>query len=218
MSLATVDLTGVEILAAGGPIHGRGSPAGGDHLSRDDLREVVDANKALEGELLPAAKIGHGSDAPAVGWLENIRINSDGTKVLADVKGVPRRFADLVKAKAYRTRSVELSALTSQRDGKRYERVISGLAWLGGKMPAVRTLDDVHALYAAAGVELRRVYSEDVEPENVDERWLEQKLGAPVDDVLYGPRSLHYSAGDDAELAERKLVARTYGLSLDEVP
>jgi hypothetical protein len=73
------------------------------------------------------------------------------------VKDVPRRFAELIDSKAYDGRSVELSQVTSQRTGKRYPLVVSALAWLGDRLPAVRTLDDVHALYEA-DLELIRAY------------------------------------------------------------
>lgn len=81
----------------------------------------------------------------------------DGTKLLTDLTGVPRGFADLVKARAYRHRSVELSKVTSQKTGKTHPWVVTGLAWLGGKMPAVRTLDDVVGLYEADGGGVRAV-------------------------------------------------------------
>lgn len=99
MSLDTVDLPGVEILAAGVTIHGRGSPPAGDRYSVPDLRAIADANRALEAELRPPAKIGHDGYGPAVGYLENVRVAGD--KLLADVKSVPRRFAELVKERAY---------------------------------------------------------------------------------------------------------------------
>jgi hypothetical protein len=115
------------------------------------------------GELRSPNKIGHSNDQklaknsglvaddemPAVGWLDNLRVEEvDGiNKLLADLKAVPKKLAALIKAGAFRTRSVEISRLTSQTDKKKYE-VISGLAWLGAKAPAVRTLNDIIALYS----------------------------------------------------------------------
>lgn len=130
-ALEIVDLDSVEILAVGGPVHGTGSAPAGDHWTSEQLREVADANRALAGELKPPATVGHAnSDDPAVGWLENVRINEAGDKLLADVKHVPRKFAELVKAGAYRTRSVKLSRVTSQQTGRRFENVVTarGLA------------------------------------------------------------------------------------------
>jgi hypothetical protein len=156
MSLETVDIPGVEILAADVTIHGRGSPPEGDRYSIDDLRSMAQANRELEFELRPPAKIGHDGNGPAVGRLNNIRVAGD--KLVADVKDVPRRFAELVRAGAYTGRSVELSQVTSQKTGKFYPHAVSALAWLGGKLPAVQTLDDVVALYEGADVDLVRAY------------------------------------------------------------
>lgn len=161
--LETVDLNGVEILSVGGPIHGRGSPPEGDFWTTDQLRAMVDADAELHGELNPtvsvnppANKVGH-VEQPAVGYLEQLRLNEDGTRLLADVKKVPKKLADLIEAGAYRARSVDLSSVTSQTTGKKYDWVVTGLAWLGAKLPAVRTLDDVYALYEGDGVDLRLV-------------------------------------------------------------
>lgn len=158
--LATVDLEGVEILEAGVRIHGGGSPPEGDLYTADELAAIADANRELAGELRPPGKIGHSrtqrmlGDEPAAGWLENIRVSDDGTKLLADVRAMPRKVAKLVKAGAYRTRSVELGPVKGQKNGKTYAMAIKGLAWLGATMPAVRTLDDVVKLYADEGLEL----------------------------------------------------------------
>lgn len=170
--LETVDLIGVEILSAGGPVHGIGSPPEGDYWTPDDLRAMAVADAELGDELKPPAKIGHSDiqalvqnsaeelgleitpgEMPAVGWVENVRVNDDGSKLLADIMAVPKKLSELLETGAWRTRSVELAKVTSQSTGKVYDWVVTGLAWLGGKMPAVRTLDDVVALYEDAGLE-----------------------------------------------------------------
>ena len=161
--LETVDLDGVEILSTGGPIHGKGSPPAGDYWKPEDLRAMAEADAALHGELNPTAavnppanKVGH-VEQPAVGYLENLRVDKTGTRLLADVKRVPKKLGELIRSGAYRARSVELSKVTSQETGKTYEWVVTGLAWLGARLPAVRTLDDVVALYEDGEVETRLV-------------------------------------------------------------
>lgn len=173
-ALETVNLEAVEILSAGGPVHGVGSPPEGDFWTKDDLEAIAAANRELAGELKAPNKIGHSTaqvllentglkiptpgEMPAVGWLDGSSfdvVERDGVaKLVADINDVPKQFAQLLETKAYRTRSVELSKVTSQEievDGKPkvFEWVVSGLAWLGGKLPAVRTLDDIVALYEA---------------------------------------------------------------------
>ena len=155
--LETVDLEGVEILAAGGPVHAIGAPPEGDYWTPEQLRAMVAAAHELGDEVRAPARIGHrriGESqeaalraSPAVGWLTNYRLSEGGQKLLADVKRVPRRFGEVIRAGGYRTRSAELSKITSQRTGKTYDWVVTGLAWLGDRLPAVQTLDDVVALY-----------------------------------------------------------------------
>ena len=92
-------------------------------------------------------KLGHGkaqqilaeAGLPAAGWLENVRLN--GNAVVSDIKQVPKRIADIIEAGGWRNRSVELR----RRDGK---LILSGLALLGMKLPAIDTLKDIEALYA----------------------------------------------------------------------
>lgn len=207
--LETVDITGVEILAAGGPVFGVGSPPEGDFWTEDDLRAMAAANQELADELKPPNKIGHSDgqqlllnsglgqptdgEMPAVGWLDGTTFRvepaagGEPAKLLADLKAVPKTFAELVKSGAWRTRSVELSKVTSQKTEKVYDWVVTGLAWLGAKLPAVRTLDDVVALYAGNGVELKRVFAKgDVVWSPTDGY---ESLRYRVDQALNGPET-----------------------------
>jgi hypothetical protein len=158
--LQTVDLKGVDILRAGGPYHGAGSPQTGDFYTVDDLKAIADETRQLmdSGELKAPNKLGHSQaqrlltesgysdgEMPAAGWLENVRVEGDRLK--ADVRGVPAKLGELIKARAFRTRSTELRRFDSQSLGRKTGPVVAGLAWLGAKMPAVRTLDDIVALY-----------------------------------------------------------------------
>jgi len=160
--LETVDIDGVDLLSDGGPIHGTGSPPEGDFFSQADLAEIVAANAELAGEVKVPIKIGHSrgqrlmrasglatDEMPAGGWVENVR--SQGGRIVGDYKRVPRKLAALIQSGGFRSRSVELSRVTSQAEatrGKIYPSVITAVALLGAKAPAVRTLDDVLAWYA----------------------------------------------------------------------
>lgn len=173
--LETVDLIGVELLATGGPVHGGGSPPEGDYWSTADLEAIASANRDLAAELKPAAKLGHAKrqalladsgltdgEMPAIGWADgaSFRVSEDGTRLLADIRKVPKKLSALIEAGAWRTRSVELGRVTSQATSKTYDWAVTGFAWLGAQLPAVRTLDDVFALYADdLKVEHRRVVS-----------------------------------------------------------
>lgn len=163
--LATEDILRVEIVRAGGPYFGAGSAAGGDHVTVDDLRSAAASYAALRDELWPPVKLGHNDEqaatreeygdlllsdgAPALGWLDNIRV--EGIGLYADLRKVPKTVAALVRAGAYRARSIEFWRGYRDRAGKRHPMVITGLALLGARLPAVRGLEEmVQALYADA--------------------------------------------------------------------
>lgn len=203
--LETEDLAGVDILAAVGPIHGHGSPPEGDRLTVKDLEEFAANAAELAGEIRAPLKIGHSAgqrlarasgladdEHPALGWVENVRVQGD--KLVADLRAVPRKLAALIRAGAFRTRSVEFRpAYTSQKTGRQYGRVLTGLALLGAQAPAVKTLDDIVALYG------------DHEPDDTDLRsynWT--PAGAATVDVrlaVIGPDDVVVSVD---ELARRK--------------
>lgn len=163
--LLTEDIERVEIVRAGGPYFGSGSAAGGDTVTLADLRAAADSFSALRDELWAPVKLGHndqqdatredygglltGDGAPALGWLDNLRV--EGAGLYADLRRVPRRVADLIRAGAYRARSIEFWRGYRDRSGTRHPMVITGLALLGARLPAVRGLEEmVKALYADA--------------------------------------------------------------------
>jgi hypothetical protein len=141
-SLATVDIPGVEIAAVGPTTRG-------DRFTIGDLRALADADAELGDEIKPPLKLGHATGEPAVGWVENVRLNAAETKLVADLKRVPRRLRDFLDVGAWRTRSPEIGAVTSQRSGRRFDKVVRGVALLGAELPAIQTLDDLVRLYQA---------------------------------------------------------------------
>lgn len=157
--LPTIDRDGVEVMRAGGPVRGFGSPPEGEFISTDELQKLADATNEVIDELRPYGKLAHSDEQgvlrrsfftdgemPALGYYRNFRV--EGDRLLADVKKLPAKFDQLVRAGAYRFRSAETKGFESQKTGKRYENVIRAIAWLGAQTPAIRTLDDVVALYA----------------------------------------------------------------------
>jgi hypothetical protein len=166
--LQTTEILGVPILAVG-RFKGIGSPPEGDDFTLQDLQNIARANNTLADEVRVPVKIGHSQaqrllrntglyadEMPAAGWLTNFRV--EGDKLLTDLKAVPAKLAQVVKSGAFPGRSVELvGPVKSQRDGRVFGAVVSALALLGAKAPAVRTLDDVIALYSTDGEPTREV-------------------------------------------------------------
>src|SRR5690349_11865425 len=95
--LPTVNLSGVEVFSEGN--------WNGDKYSANDLDQMISAFGQVGFQ--PTIKAGHanGQDdekqarrvfgAPALGYVS--RLYRRGSKLFADLKQVPRRFADLIK-------------------------------------------------------------------------------------------------------------------------
>jgi hypothetical protein len=83
---------------------------------------------------------------PALGRLENYRIDASGEVLLADLVGVPGWLAKVLNS-AYPSRSVEASLGVVTADGNAYAMVVTGLALLGETPPAIESLGDIAALY-----------------------------------------------------------------------
>jgi hypothetical protein len=147
MALETRDFLNVELMTIG-TWDGRGCPEGGCAFTTEDLQEIAEATEsAFADGMKSPVKLGHGetqqilaeAGLPAAGWLENVRLS--GSAIVSDIKQVPKRIADIMEAGGWRNRSVELR----RRNGK---LVLTGLALLGMKLPAIDTLKDIEALYA----------------------------------------------------------------------
>lgn len=142
MAIETVDIADVPILRVGKGFMGGGCPTDGCSFSVADLDELVAGYEATKDDLFPPLKLGHRppSGSPAVGWLANLRRRGD--QLVADLRGVPPKVAALIKAGAYRARSLELTPGV-RVGGKTYRWLATGLALLGAELPAVDGLGDI---------------------------------------------------------------------------
>ena len=146
--LETVDIPAVEVFSEG--------TWNGDLYTHDDLQTMVDAFPLVGFE--PTIKAGHpdGQEdekkarlvfgAPALGYAKRIWIN--GKKLFAELKQVPKRFADLVKAGAFKRISAEIFwNYTHETSGQKYPRVLKSIAFLGAEIPALTDLAAIESLY-----------------------------------------------------------------------
>jgi len=151
--LPTENIEGVELIHTGT----FDASTGRVKITAGMLGEIVESYKRLKEKFHAPVKIGHGDDdnmvskgMPACGWVENLRVK--GKTLVGDLMAVPSKLADLIRSGAYRSRSVEIRPEFDGPDGKTYENVLTGVALLGGEIPAVKDLDDVVALYADAAL------------------------------------------------------------------
>lgn len=146
--LETVSKNGVEIFSTG--VHN------GDKYTRADLEAIVSAFNELGFE--PIVKAGHepGQEkpgmmeklfgAPSLGYVKALRVVGD--KLLADLKDIPKRFANVINAGGFKKISPEIFFdLKDEATGKIYPRVLRAIAFLGAALPAVTNLKDIEMLY-----------------------------------------------------------------------
>lgn len=187
--LATVDLKGIEIFAAG--------TWNGHKYSDTDLDAMVSAFAELAGKIDPPVKLGHDDGQrllqadgyPAAGWVS--RLVRKGDKLIADLRDVPAKVAELISAGAYKKISSEVY-WNYKEGGKTYRRVLKAIALLGADLPAVSSIGDIRALYDQQGAAVgyyddqgRAVYVvEFAEPDTSAQPVTLEELDADLDALL----------------------------------
>ncbi len=158
-----VNLEGVEIFRVGEFNH--------DRYSRADLEGMIRA--AGEVGFEPPVKLGHMSDddtdrllkhegMPSFGWVRNLRMRGD--TLVADLCGIPRRVADLIRNGAYKRLSAEIF-WNFASSGRSWPRVLKAVSLLGSEVPAVTDLRALESLYAIKPIEGQgelKVYQGDI--------------------------------------------------------
>ena len=97
-------ITGVELVKVGR----WDISTGVFRVTRADLVSAIDAHQAGVRRK-PVLKVGHGDEddkAPAMGYVDNLRLSSDGNTLLGDFVNVPARLAEVIPL-AYPDRSIE---------------------------------------------------------------------------------------------------------------
>jgi hypothetical protein len=124
----------------------------GDEYTLKDLEEMVITYNETSKNYKPYMKLGHDNKQmllqndglPSAGWVENLRII--GKKLVCDIVDIPEKIYKLITENAYRYVSSEIFWNISF-EGKKYPKMLSGVALLGSDMPAVTNLNDFANLY-----------------------------------------------------------------------
>lgn len=132
-----VSVTDVEVLTPGTYTDANGKVVA---VSLDDLHELADE---YDPQLLDApAVVGHPKMAdPAYGWMRNLRV--EGDMLLCDLADVDPDFAESLRAKRYKHKSLSFFLPRSKgnpKPGKLYPR---HLGLLGARAPAVKGLKPI---------------------------------------------------------------------------
>ena len=126
----------------------------GIKITDKDIDDIVNNTNEIIDKLKPKVKLGHGdkqdllrkTGLPAGGWITKLK--RAGDKILVDIKEVPKVLYQLIKNGAYKRISSEiLAGYTEPSTKKKYNKVLSAIAFLGADLPAVTNLKDIAALY-----------------------------------------------------------------------
>jgi len=121
-------------------------------VTEEDVRLAFENTTSLleKGQLQSPNKLGHDNDqsatqkmfpsggGPGIGWLRSLRL--EGTSLFARYKNVPEKFKQWLREGLYGPRSVELDMNFQKEDGSIATHVVTGLAWLGERRPAIQSL------------------------------------------------------------------------------
>ena len=193
---ATFDLNGCQVFQTG-------------RWNNDVYTEAdLDAMVASFGQVgfVPPLKLGHDASQPlaksdgmpAIGWVYNLR--RVGTKLLCDIRQMPKKVYDAVKRKNYDRVSAEVY-WDYDLNGKVYPRVLKALSLLGAEIPAVTSLAALEALYDASGKEFKRYDMFYPDSPSASTPQMMPMMGEPDDEdegEKKGRETVNYRPGDAA--------------------
>lgn len=140
----------------------------------------IRAPKVIFGHRQPTAAKAFGPGSPVWGGATNLRTSNEGQTLVCDLQGVPAWLADLLPH-AWPSRSIQGRRNVVSETGATHALVIDYIAFLGVELPAISTLEDVRAVYAArTAAEANVTLKEDTMPTASAGRAPAQVLAAGV--------------------------------------
>ena len=137
-------------------------------ITEQDIDDIVNGTNEIIDKVKPFVKLGHddkqkllqNSGLPAGGWIT--RLKRKGQKILVDIADVPQKLYELISKGAYKRISSEiLWDYTEPSTKRKYNKVLSAIAFLGADLPAVTNLEDIAALYSDANKDAQIILYED---------------------------------------------------------
>lgn len=114
----------------------------------EHLDQMVGAFAALKEKVKVPLRVGsHGVLAPAGGWVSNLK--REGVKLMAEFADVPEIVRKAINRRIYKTVSSGLWFDWKDDEEKVYPVVLNHVALLGGRLPAVKGLEDIQAMFDA---------------------------------------------------------------------
>jgi hypothetical protein len=97
---------------------------------------------------LPDGSIAPGDGQPAFGRIANLRVENNGQTLVGDYLGVPKWLAEIMPT-AYPRRSIEGYFAKMTRTDNKWPFILTAVALLGTKYPAINTLEDLQILWGS---------------------------------------------------------------------
>ncbi|MFZ9092488.1 MAG: hypothetical protein ACO3FE_20615, partial [Planctomycetaceae bacterium] len=125
-------------------------------FSEEDLDDIAENFESLREIHKVPLKLGHNDEQPmtdgqpALGWADNVR--RQGDKLIADFTDVPRILRNAIKARRFRSVSVEL-LMGVKRGDSVLRHVLDAVAILGADQPAVNNLGDLEQFLATRSMQ-----------------------------------------------------------------
>lgn len=143
----------IEVLATG--------THAGVEVTGDDLDQLAENFTTLGPHIKPPVKLGHteqqllaqADGQPALGWVTALK--RQGEKLVATVKGIPQRFAELIDKGRYRRVSSEFYPAWHVTESEKnlqtgvQGKVLKAVSFLGADVPVVKNLDDLATFLGA---------------------------------------------------------------------
>ena len=148
--METVDLNNVEIFSTG-TWEGGGTSKGGDKITEATLDSWVDTFNKVGNKVKPRMILGHDASRSkgivgmsSLGWVTGLK--RSGQKLIADIKSVPKKIAQLIDKKALGRFSPGVYG-SMNINGETHKNVVEHLALLGAQLPANMDIDGMIDLY-----------------------------------------------------------------------
>lgn len=148
--METVDMSGVEVFSTG-RWEGSGSAKGGDTITEATLDGWVETFNKVGDKVKPRMILGHDSaiskgiaGMSSLGWITGLK--REGPKLLADIKNIPKKIAQLMDKKALGRFSPGIYG-SMNINGETHKNVLEHLALLGAQLPANMDIDGMIDMY-----------------------------------------------------------------------
>lgn len=118
----------------------------GKYFGPEVVDQLIEAYEANKEELKVPVRVGsHDGIAPAGGWVTGLR--KQGERLMAELSDVPKVVGEAINRRLFKQVSIGTWRNHKDTQGRTWPRVMDHIAILGGRLPAVRGLEDLPALF-----------------------------------------------------------------------